>query len=131
VSHTWTSAGAYTVTVTAQSQNGVISSPRYYGVAINNPQPVYHQLTIYAFNEFQGNEYPNVYLDNNYIGTAPLSVQVTEGYHTVAVEDPVWDQFWFAYGGFQYMVDQNNNYYGSFASVPIYSDTTLYVYYLL
>src|SRR3972149_1785403 len=74
VPHTWTQAGAYTITVTAQSQNGISSRPSYATITINNPNPVYHDLTVYAYDVWVWNElHPTVYIDGVPRGTAPLS----------------------------------------------------------
>lgn len=46
--------------------------------------------------------YPSFYIDGNYIGTAPCSIEVTPGWHSIAADDQVWndqiqayDTIWF------------------------------------
>ena len=69
---------------------------------------------------------PNVYVDGNYIGTAPTFAMLSGGYHTLSVDQTTYDQSMGYYVDFQYMYDQNNNYYYSNSIyIPITSDTWL------
>jgi hypothetical protein len=119
LSHTWTQAGVYTITVTAQSQNGISSSPLWTQITINNPDPVYHWLTVEAYDQMTGYDlYPTVYIDGVPRGTAPLTLSVTEGWHNVEVDYWVWNEWFSWYEYFQYLW-----YYGGYGpSVPVYHD---------
>ena len=128
--HTWTSANAYTITVTAQSQNGVSSSLSHYTVTINNPQPVYHDLTVSAFDVMIGSPYylyTDVQVDGEPVGITPLTIPVEEGWHEIEVGygayNPwlgwsehcigIWyDDGYITYGGS----------YGTTVYIPIYHD---------
>jgi hypothetical protein len=130
VSHAWTQAGVKTITVTAESQNGISSSPRYHQVTINNPEPVYHDLTVEAYDELIGVLYgypyylqPEVYIDGIPRGTAPLTVTVQEGVHDVFVDYYVWDPWLNSYVYYQYTwYDDGYTNYGVGESVPVYHD---------
>ena len=122
-SHSWGSAGVYAVTVTAESDDGVWSNPSYY--TINICQPVYYWLTMHAYDAYSGQLSPNVYVDGNYVGTAPLSIQVQGGYHTIGLDDPTWDPWWYSDVYLYSMTDQNYNFYYNGAYVPVFSDTII------
>jgi len=80
---------------------------------------VYHWLTVDAYDGYFGNPlYPGIWIDGNWAGYGYASIQVTEGWHTVLVEDPVWNDYGF-YDYFSYFTDG----YGNGASRPVYSDT--------
>ena len=76
--------------------------------------------------------YPNVYVDGVYVGQAPITIQVTEGYHAITVDNPT-----LTYTGanrnnyLTSITDQDNNQYSNGAFVPIFSDTTITVNYYL
>ena len=60
---------------------------------------------------------PYVYVDGSCVGTAPLSVQVTAGYHTIAFDDSTYD-FWYGYDvSFAYMSDSYNVWYNNPQSI--------------
>jgi hypothetical protein len=82
-------------------------------------EPVYHWLTVDAYDEYEYELNPDVWVDGDWVGSAPVMVSVTEGWHTVEVEDPwlYWELVWFS--------DE----YGNGASRPVYSDTTITAYY--
>ncbi|MCW4047938.1 MAG: PEGA domain-containing protein [Candidatus Bathyarchaeota archaeon] len=96
-------------------------------VFISNPLTVIaqDQLGWYGFTPV----YPNVYVDGNYVGTAPLTIQVSAGYHTVAVDEWTWDEafggfwthFWYMYGG--------GGQYSNGQSIYISGGLTLYAAY--
>jgi hypothetical protein len=80
----------------------------------------YHWLTVDAYDGYCW--YPldaNIYIDGNYAGTGYAHVQVTEGWHTIWVDDPVWNPYWSTYTYLWYFTDS----YGNGASRPVYSDT--------
>jgi hypothetical protein len=90
------------------------------------PQP-YHWLTVYAY-DIYSNELPaEVYIDGGQLtGMSGDSFNVTEGYHTIEVADPVWHQgleYWFYYfEGYEF---QENPVY-----VPVSSDTEVTAWYM-
>jgi hypothetical protein len=133
VPHTWTSANAYTISVTAQSQNGVYSSTSYYGITINNPNPVYHYLTVQAFSEWAGwgnGLSPNVRIDGIDYGPAPVTVYVLEGWHDIEVDYWVWNQYLWCDSYFDYMwYDDGYTGYGYGTHVPVYHDQTATAWY--
>ena len=47
--------------------------------------------------------YPNIYIDGNYVGTAPCSVEVTPGWHGIAADDQVWNEQIQAYDTISYI----------------------------
>lgn len=91
------------------------------------PGTTYHWLTVDAYDGYFGNPlYPGIYIDGNLVGYGYASVQVTEDWHTVLVEDPVWNDYIGSYDYFSYFTDG----YGNGASRPVYSDTyTTAIYY--
>jgi hypothetical protein len=128
VSHSWSSAGIYTVTVTAQNDNGVQSNPAYYYV--NIVSPVYHYLTVEAYDLYTASPlHPNVYIDSVPVGTAPVTVSVQEGWHDVQVDYWVWNELlnWDDY--FQYLWYDNGYTWGYGPSVPVYRDITATAWY--
>ncbi len=73
---------------------------------------------------------PNVQVDGNSVGTAPISVPVTSGSHTVTIDDLTQDSLVPGYyDSFSCFIDNNNNYYYNGQSIPITSPKTLYAYY--
>jgi len=126
VSHTWNSAGIYNVMVTAQSDSGLTSS-------LSKTVTIGTWLTVNAYDAYIGYGAPlnpNVYVDGTLVGTAPLSIQVSAGYHTVAVDDPTWDPYWSYYMPLLYMYDQNGNLYNG-ESILINSDTIVTAEYFI
>jgi hypothetical protein len=131
VSHTWTTAGPKTITVTAESQNGIASDPSYHTVTINNPQPVYHTLTVGAYGAYGGYTlHPNVYIDDIDYGAAPISIQVTEDYHFVSLDTYTWDPCFCCYASFYTMYADDYTEYYNGQSVPIYSDRSIAAFYM-
>ena len=89
-------------------------------------------LTVNAYvlgeNWYQDN--PNVYVDGNCVGTAPVSVQVSPGYHTITVDDPTPDGLAPSImDSFAYMSDNNGDYYNGQSILISYSDTITAWYY--
>lgn len=80
---------------------------------------VYHTLTVDAYDGYFGNPlYPAIWIDGDLEGYGDVSVQVTEGWHLVEVEDPVWNDYGF-YDYFWYFTDG----YGNGENHPVYSNT--------
>jgi len=63
---------------------------------------------------------PAVYVDGNYVGSAPVTVWVTPGSHSVGMQSP------YFYWTFAYFGDGS----GNGASRQITSDTNLHAWYL-
>jgi hypothetical protein len=81
---------------------------------------VYHSLTVDAYDMIYGQQlHPNVLIDGNWVGNAPVTVQVTEGWHSVTVDE--WWEYW-------YLIGLSDGYVNG-ASRPIYSDTWITAYY--
>jgi hypothetical protein len=78
-----------------------------------------HWLTVYAA-DYMG--YPvaaNICIDGQWAGCGGASIQVTEGWHTVQVDDPAWSPLWGSWAYLYYFTD----YYGNGDPRPVYSDT--------
>ena len=65
-------------------------------------QPVFHEGTIYHWLTVDAywsstELHPNVYIDSNWAGTAPLYVQVTEGWHSIEVDEGTYDEYDYPY----------------------------------
>ena len=124
------SNGNYLITVYAESTTGVWSNPGQCSLTVGTG----NYITVDAVDnycDYQGPVYPNVYIDGVNYGQAPVSVYVSNGYHNVTLDDPTWDPCWSADASFQYMYDQNFNYYSNGAFIYIDSPEYLEaVYYL-
>ena len=74
------------------STNTTIAAHYTYGLL-----PVY-TLTVNAFDAYLGEYYPyevNVYIDNNFVGTTPLQIQVQVGDHMFSVDATVaYSEYW-------------------------------------
>ncbi len=81
--------------------------------------PVYHWLTVEAYDEYEYELNPGVWVDSGWAGYAPVTVQVLEGWHTVEVEE-TW-LYW-------RLVEFSDG-YGNGDSRPVYSDKTITAYY--
>jgi hypothetical protein len=115
-SHSYSSAGQFSIKVKAQCENGVWSS-------WSSP----HSMQIGDYwlyveghcDGFGGVVDPYVWIDGDGIGQAPVCVFVEEGWHTVTV-----DYQW----GYWRLLGFSDG-YGNGASRPIYSDTDITAYY--
>jgi hypothetical protein len=130
VSHSWSSPGLYTVVVTAQNDDGVQSNPAHYYV--NIVSPVYHYLTVGACSAYTACPlYPSVYVDGNYVGTAPLTISVLEGWHYVEVDYWVWNQWLSCDSYFDHLwYDDGYTGYGSGSPVPVYHNQYATAWYI-
>ena len=80
----------------------------------------------YAFYEV----YPEVYVDSGYVGTAPISVQVTAASHYVEVDDTIWSDYLQCYVNFYYFYDDSYYYYyDNPLYISVTSDMTLTAWY--
>ena len=106
---------------TMQLSGGTITA--YFSVI---PPPT--DLTVNAIDEYFWLPLsPNVYIDGVNYGPAPVTAQLSNGYHTITLDDPTWDPYWNDYASFYIMVDQNFNYYGNGASILINSNSPEYI----
>jgi hypothetical protein len=121
--HTYTSPNVYTVTARAHSSTGLTRESTT-SVTIGN------MLSVYASVGGWIELYPNVQIDGNTVGTAPISVPVTSGSHTVTVDDPTPDTLVPGYyDSFSCFIDNDYNYYHNGQSIPITSPKILTAYY--
>ena len=89
-----------------------------------------HWLTVDAYDEWYYNElYPNVYVDSVWVGTAPVSVQVTEGGHYVEVDYLVWNEYYWCGEYFCYFSDGYYQYYDNPAYISVYSNKWVTAWY--
>jgi hypothetical protein len=92
MNHSWSSGGLWDVKVKAQCYNSGVESSWSDTHTINIGNTLLW-LSVDAYDDFYLDElYPDVYVDSNYVGTAPVSVQVTQGYHYIGVTNYVWNQ---------------------------------------
>ncbi|MDR1992833.1 MAG: hypothetical protein LBQ98_04950 [Nitrososphaerota archaeon] len=112
VPHVWSTSGLYNVRVYAQCENGVSSSwsPNY-GVVIGN----LYWLEIDTSTNQVNRPYVNVWVDGVWVGISPLYCLVSEGWHSVEVDEDVdcWE-----------FVEMSDG-YANGVNRPIYSDTQL------
>jgi hypothetical protein len=93
-SHSWSSDGTYAVRVQAccpYTGWTSWSSPIYVSIG------VHHWITINAYDAYLGEGWPlapNVYVDGNFVGTAPVSVYVTRADHTITLDYTTSDPYW-------------------------------------
>jgi len=112
-SHSWSSVGQYLVSVTAQDSTGLYSGQSSPKAVTIQSQPTY-SLTVTASDGGGYTLCPAVYVDGNYVGSAPVTVWVTPGLHTVYMQTP------YVYWAFACFGDGS----GNGASRQITSDTT-------
>ncbi len=72
---------------------------------------------------------PNVYVDGNWAGTATMLIHVTPGYHTVTVDDPTYNPYYWYDESLVAIIDENYNQYYNGQSILMYSDTSIFVWY--
>ena len=91
--------------------------------------PPLHWIYIGSFDTWDIPVSTAVYIDGNFVGYAAGfeggAFQVTEGYHSIYVDDPTWDVYFNDYVPLAYFTDG----YGNGDLRPIYSDWGTYVYY--
>jgi hypothetical protein len=79
-----------------------------------------------AYDDFCGNPLsPNIYIDGNWTGYGYASVQVTAGYHSVLVDNPVWNDYLGYYDYLSYFSDG----YGNGETRPVFSNTLITAHY--
>jgi hypothetical protein len=93
VPHTWYSSGVYPISVTAQSDTGVCSSPTYYYIGIDQ-EPT---LEVGTFDQIGNGLAANILVDNNWIGCGYGSTPVSIGWHYIEVDSWVWDDYYSTY----------------------------------
>jgi hypothetical protein len=91
--------------------------------AVFSPEVTYHWLTVYSYDlDDPGfNLYPNVYIDSNWAGTTPVTIQVTEGVHTICVDNPYTDENWNTHAFFMW----SNNDQNDPTNIAVMSDTQI------
>ena len=70
--------------------------------------------------------YPDIYIDGDWAGNGYASRQVVEGWHSVWVDDPVWDDY---FGTYAYLYSFTDG-YGNGDYRPVYEDTYITAVYL-
>jgi hypothetical protein len=120
-SHSWGSAGGYSVTVRAQSDSGAWSSswssPHTIGIAVP-------RLTVNAYSIQHGSLVGvSVYIDNVYVGTTPYSAYVSPGSHQIKVPSNLYIHV------FQYYYYNGIYNYSNPITLSITSDKTITAYY--
>lgn len=120
-SHSWSSDGEKTVTVTAQCENGAYCSGMSYNtIDIES----YHWLFVGAYDAYLGINYPlspHVWIDGNPVGTAPINVNITAGVHTIEVDYETYDPYWPAT---VQLVSFMGDYQGYYGSTGVWVDVT-------
>ena len=82
-----------------------------------------HQwLTIDAYSDYFGAAHPYVWIDEQNVGTAPVQVFISEGWHDITLENP------YTYGYSWYLTGFSDNLENG-ASRSIYSETSITGYY--
>ena len=129
-SHSWGSQGIYDVKVRAQCTSGVNSSwssPQ--SINIGNAT-VCHWLTVEAVDTYVWCSLdPDVYIDEDPYGSAPVDAWIEEGSHYVEVDEWVWSSDLGMYCYFSYFDDGETYYYDNPALIPVNSDTAVTVWY--
>ena len=115
--HSYSSAGTYTVTAYAISQDGVWSSPSYYTITISQPPPT--GVSIDAYDLANGSYLDNipVQIDGSWYSSGS-AINLPTGYYTFQAPDADGG------GAFNCFYD-GSNYYGNGASIPISGDETI------
>ena len=66
-------------------------------------QPESYQIFLQAFDDLSNELHPNVWIDDNWVGTAPISCySASIGEHTVEVDDQVGDANFFQFSEYPY-----------------------------
>lgn len=122
--HSWSADGTYSVTVQACCQNGVWSTyagPIYVSIG------AYHWLTVYACDAYTHVPcYPEVRIDDQPVGRAPVSVYIPRGDYSVSVDYMTYDSFWGSdVPVICFLGDSLYWYSYDTASVGVYSDTSV------
>jgi hypothetical protein len=103
--------GQYTVTVYAESQDDSWSTPSYYTVNIASAPLNWMSINAYGLYGYQLN--PNVYVDGNYVGTAPLYIQVPQG-SSITVDSSTWDPYLNYYPSLAYVDTDGTSYFNAY-----------------
>lgn len=76
-------------------------------------------------------EYVNAYVDGNYAGVTPTTIQLPLGFHTFGFDGSVWDPMYWSDIYFLFMDDGYTSYGNNVnpAFIPIHSDTTVTAWY--
>jgi hypothetical protein len=127
-SHSWSSEYIFSVTVRAQCDNGAWSSwSSPHNIEIGD-MPT---LTVLAYNQYGQPGYPPVYIDDEYVGPAGYSYNVTPGNHQIYVYSPIyeyWEGHYYAHTFQYYYYDSTYN-YNNPMTLSITADKTVTAYY--
>ena len=91
------------------------------------PPPIYHQLTVLAYNQYG---YPGavpLYIDGQYVGTTMNTYTVSQGNHQIYVASPLYEGYWVHV--FQYYYYGGTYNYNNPMTLSVTSDMTLIAYY--
>jgi hypothetical protein len=124
MSHSWSSADVFSVTVKAQCNNSLWSS---WSSPHNIEIGELPELTVYAYDQYEEPLEVPLYIDGEYVGTTGYSYSVSADYHGIEVEDLIVDPpyaIWFDC----YYYDGDYDYENP-TTLLITSDKTIIVYY--
>ncbi len=82
----------------------------------------YYWVTIEGFSDYFGQAYPCVSVDGQNVGTAPVSVYLSQGYHSITWSDP------YSYG-YNWYITSIDDGYSNGDYRPIFSDSCIIAYY--
>jgi hypothetical protein len=85
----------------------------------------YYRLDVEAYWTIYDPVFPDVYIEDEYAGTAPFWTEVSEGWHTISFDDPAYDS-----GSYPYYFCYFNDYiYDNPASIYVTSDMYILAHY--
>jgi hypothetical protein len=123
-SHSWGSAGVYSVRVQARCPNSGWSSwSSPYTITIGTVP----QLTVLAYNQYGQSGYVPLYIDGQYVGTTGYTYTVTPGNHQIYVASPLYDGY--GYHVFQYYYYDGNYDYNNPTTLSVTAPKTVTAYY--
>jgi hypothetical protein len=126
-SHSWISAGVYSVTARAQCRNSARWSSWSSPTTINIGNQL-ARLTVYAYNQYGYPYYVPLYIDSNYVGTTGYTYYVTKENHQIYVPS-FFDGY--CYHEFQYYYYDGNYNYNNPMTLSVTSDKTVTAYYYM
>jgi len=104
--HAWSSTGEKTINVTAQDSTGLWSSPSYLNVTILQES---YEINVYGYGLEYGDLYPNVWIDGNYAGTAPIyGYPAAIGQHTITVDSYIDNWYFVCFSGHEWYTNPIN-----------------------
>jgi hypothetical protein len=88
VSHSWSEEEQYSVKVKAQCEGGLWSD-----WSNTRTMKIGQRLTVLAYNQYEQEGHPPVYLDGDYLGTAGHTFTVTTGNHEIGMYTPIYEYY--------------------------------------